>query len=79
MSTCVFAVHHVRRMEESGRDDYKLIGVYTTKPKAEAAIERAGSKKGFVDYPNGFQINEWVLNPKEWPNGFFIVYERGSK
>ena len=49
MERCVFAVHHVREMEDSGRDDYKLIGVYTTKLKAEKAIEKAASKQGYAD------------------------------
>ncbi|MBV8563844.1 MAG: hypothetical protein JO273_00135 [Methylobacteriaceae bacterium] len=53
-----------------GADETTLIGIYTTREKAEAALARVRDKPGFRDYPDGFDISEAVLDRDEWTEGF---------
>lgn len=48
-----------------------LIGVYDSEAAAQAAIERLRHKRGFVDYPQGFQIHSRELGQDSWTDGFF--------
>ena len=65
----VFMLYHIRT-NESGEQDEKLIGIYTTTEKAEAAIRRLEDRPGFRDYPAGFQIFEHMLDEDGWLEGF---------
>lgn len=53
---------------EDGND--KQIGVYTSKEKAEEALERVRAQPGFRDWPTGFFIDECELNKDNWDDGF---------
>lgn len=55
----------------SGSDEVKLIGVYRSRERAEAAAERLRSQPGFVDHPDGFCIDEYALDGDNWTEGFF--------
>ena len=68
----VFVLHHVRSDDEFG-DDAKLIGVYSTRERAEAASERLKSQPGFVDHPEGWEISRYRLNKDHWEDGFVTV------
>jgi hypothetical protein len=63
----VFLLWHVHQRD--GNDEESLIGVYCTEADANAAIERLRSKSGFVDAPEGFQINRYELNRDHWGEG----------
>ncbi|GLK45641.1 hypothetical protein GCM10017612_35610 [Novosphingobium resinovorum] len=65
----VFILHHVRADDEYG-DDAKLIGAYRTESDAKAATERLSGQPGFVDHPEGWQIDRYVLNHDQWSEGF---------
>lgn len=39
------------------QQDAKLLGEYTSRAKAEAAIERRQGEEGFRDWPHGFRID----------------------
>lgn len=67
----VFLLFHVRSDDEYG-DDAKLIGVYRTKENAEAAEERLTGRPGFVDHPDGWTIDCYVLDKDHWTEGFGI-------
>lgn len=68
----VFVLQHVARADEDD-EDVKLIGTYSTRGSAEAAIARLREQPGFSAYPNGFCIDEYELDKDHWTEGFFSV------
>lgn len=69
MQDIVYDLWFVQTYED--RDDTELhIGIYRTEADAEAAISRLKSQPGFVDYPEGFEINPTRLNDDSWTEGF---------
>jgi hypothetical protein len=71
----VFVLSH--DYEAPHGDTGKYIGVYSTRPEAEAAISRMAKLPGFADYPKGFVIDEYTLNQDHWTSGFVTI--RGAK
>jgi homoserine kinase type II len=57
---------------DSEEDTELLIGVYETEQEANAAVERLRSKRGFVDFPQGFQVVPYDLNQDHWTKGFVV-------
>lgn len=51
-------------------EDYRLIGVYSSRSKAEAAVERAKQFPGIRKHPEGFIIDEYELDQDNWTSGF---------
>jgi len=51
-------------------DDSILIGVYSSRENAEAAMERLRHKPGFVERYEGFLIDRYELNKDHWTTGF---------
>ncbi len=51
-------------------DNAKLLGVYSTRELAEAAVDRSRSKPGFRLYPRGFEIVGYDVDRDEWTEGF---------
>jgi hypothetical protein len=72
--TVVFLLHHVHEFDD-GHEDVKLVGVYSTQSKAEAALATVRDQPGFRDLPDGFSIDEWEVDRArpEWPQGFATV------
>lgn len=70
----VFIVHHVAREGEAD-EDAKLIGAYSSRAEARAAISRLLTQPGFRDYPEGFQIDEYQLDQDNWRDGFITAEE----
>jgi hypothetical protein len=52
-------------------ESVKLIGVYSSRPLAEAAVARAGRLEGFRDVLDGFSIDVYVIDEDNWTSGFF--------
>lgn len=73
----VFILHHVRSDDEYG-DDAKLIGAYQTESDARAATVRLSSQPGFVDHPDGWQIDRYVLGQDHWTDGFVAGLSNGG-
>nr|AAK56316.1 hypothetical protein [bacterium] len=78
--TSVFTLQHCRT-DESGNDNVKMIGAYTSRAEAEDAVVRVRGMPGFSEYPaildaledeetSGFTIDEYVLNKDHWTEGF---------
>ncbi|MHB9106588.1 MAG: DUF7336 domain-containing protein [Armatimonadota bacterium] len=76
----VYILHHVHLLTED-REDVKLIGVYSSRDNAEAAVERLRNQPGFCKTPklvnldtdentDGFQIVEYGLDEDHWQEGF---------
>lgn len=49
----------------------KLIGVYSTQEKAEAAVVRLRRLEGFCDHPEDFYIDGYDVDEDNWTEGFF--------
>jgi hypothetical protein len=62
----LFAVFH--DPPETGK--VKIIGIYSSKELAEAAIERARVLPGFVDDADSFRIDRYDIDEDHWPRGF---------
>ena len=65
----VFLLDHVHEME-SGEEDIKFIGVYSSEKSARQAIVRLSTQPGFRKYVEGFQINCYELDEDHWTEGF---------
>ena len=63
----VFLLQHSHAL--GGQMDMKLLGVYDTKSEARAALVRVQDKPGFVDSPEGFRIEQYILNKEYWVEG----------
>ncbi len=67
-----FLVQHVHDL--SSDDAYvKIVGIYSSKEKAESTVERYRSLPGFKNYPKGFNISEYEIDKDYWEEGFVTV------
>ena len=70
----VYLLWHVHKDEElENGQDIKLIGVYSSNEKAEAALFRAKNLEGFKDHQNGFEVSKYKLDRDGWTAGFVTV------
>lgn len=67
----VFLLWHSRDVREGETND-KLVGVYSTRSEAEAAIARKLVCEGFLDFPDGFIVDSYELNQDAWSAGFVV-------
>ncbi len=65
----VFIVLHTRS-HSNGAGDVKLIGAYSTQEAAESSANRLKSMPGFSSDPDGFSIDEYVIDRTHWAEGF---------
>jgi hypothetical protein len=68
----VFSLWH-RYTTKSWRDVERLLGVYTTKRRAQAAVQRFRNRPGFRRWPNGFEIDVDTLNDTQFELGFITT------
>lgn len=65
----VFLLQHSYEVGEF--DETKLIGIYSSKEKAESTVERFKHLSGFKDYPHEcFYIDEIEIDKDHWTEGF---------
>lgn len=67
----VFLLQHVRELD--GDEDVKIIGIYSSKMKAEQIIKEYIKLPGFKDYPDSFCIDEYEIDQNNWGKGFITV------
>ena len=68
--TIVYALYHEYENNE-GEDEVKEIGLFTTRERAQEAINPLLEKPGFRDHPYGFKIYECRLDADlAWTEGF---------
>jgi hypothetical protein len=65
----VFVLFHTRESQIYGCD-VKLIGVYSSRENAAEAVNRLKVQPGFIDYPEGFTVDEYQLDHDHWSEGF---------
>ena len=69
------ATHDLWHQRYDGHQDHdKLLGVYSTKEKAEQAVAQLRVKPGFRDYPEGFEILEGPIDETYSLEGFVSVW-----
>ena len=68
----VFVVHHEHELAPD-RDDVKMIGVYSSKAEAEAAVARLSAQPGFRETTSGFSIDRYRLDEDHWVEGFITM------
>ena len=68
----VFVVQHVHESGDGG-EDVKLVGVYSSREKAQAAVARLGGVAGFSAAPDGFCIDEYRVDQDHWAEGYVSV------
>jgi homoserine kinase type II len=66
----VFLVFHVRIKEDLINENVKLLGVFSSHENAEAHVQKVKSKPGFCDHPQGFSIDEHMIDQGSWLEGF---------
>ncbi len=67
--TRVYVLQHVHSTDD-GAEDFKLIGVYSSRENAQAAITRLRQAPGFSDAPDGFHIDEYQVDKDQWVEGY---------
>lgn len=70
--TSVFVLQHVHARED-GVEDVKLIGVYSSREEADAAVARLGRLPGFSDDPDGFHVDEYRVDQDHWVEGYEVA------
>lgn len=73
MDKTVFMLHHVHEFE-NGHEDVKLIGVFSTREKAESALAKVKDMPGFKELPQGFSLDEHTLDQLGWVEGHFTTH-----
>lgn len=68
----IYVLQHSYEVGEDGDfDETKMIGVYSSKGKAEKTIEKYKMLPGFKDYPiSCFHISEYEIDKDHWNEGF---------
>ena len=70
--TIVYLLYHVHDLPD-GEEDDKLIGVYSSRASAQAAIERLSMMSGFSEHRSGFHIEAYELDKDHWEQGFVTM------
>ncbi|MFD6417060.1 hypothetical protein [Streptomyces sp. NPDC060194] len=60
-------------IDERDGDDVKLLGIYSTRERAEERLRAAGEFPGFRDEPACFVLEPHVPDAYDWPEGFVRV------
>ncbi len=69
--TTVYVLQHSYEQEEC--DETKFIGVYSSRPAAEAAVARLMGQPGFRDRPDDFHIDEYEVDRDHWTEGYVTM------
>jgi hypothetical protein len=68
----VFLLSHERALD-GGCGDEKLIGIYSTRERAEEVLAVFQTLPGFCDYPDRFTISPYQLDESHWTEGFATI------
>ena len=66
----VYVLQHT--IERDGEEDSKLIGVYSSKNSADAAIARLRDKPGFRLKNGSFSVDAYKMDEDNWTEGFGV-------
>ena len=71
-------LYHTEPETDQSEGHEFLIGVYTTRANAEAAIERKRDQPGFRTHMDGFAIHKTRLDTDLWSEGYDRGWPDGS-
>jgi hypothetical protein len=54
-------------MSDTGEQETKTIGIYSSRDMAEQAIKRIITRPGFRDFPEYFKIDEYIVVDRTGP------------
>jgi hypothetical protein len=74
----VYMLWHIEPENDDSERHEFLIGVYSTRANAEAAIERKRDQPGFRTHMDGFEIHETRLDLDYWSEGYDRRWPDGS-
>ncbi|MFD9392679.1 hypothetical protein ACFWBB_18775 [Streptomyces sp. NPDC060000] len=60
-------------VDEQDGDDVKLLGIYSTRERAEERMKRAQLLPGFRDEPECFILDGYELDEDTWTEGFVRI------
>ncbi|EGL14922.1 MULTISPECIES: hypothetical protein [unclassified Paenibacillus] len=66
----VFLLQH--SYEWNQIESTKVIGIYSSKDKADAVIEKYKELPGFKEFPDDFYIDAYQVDENEWTEGFMF-------
>ena len=69
----IYELSHCR-IDEDGRDDERVLGIYSTFEKAEQGLALLHDLPYFRDYPDGFEILDGKIDETDMREGFVIVW-----
>ena len=72
----LYLIEHIRKVETFSEG--KIIGITSTKEKAEKVVKEYKKKTGFKKYKNGFRIKRMKLDKSYYGKGFNSWYKKGS-
>ncbi len=70
----VYVLLHARCADDSDEaEDIKIIGVYSSRENAIAAVQRLSAQPGFSDSIEGLSVDEYDIDKDHWRSGFVRV------
>ena len=63
---------------DDSEDDFKILGLYSSRRLAEQRVERVRLLPGFRRSPDGFFVHEYTLGEAHWTDGFHIGDDIGA-
>jgi hypothetical protein len=73
----VFVVQHSYSLGSC--EEIKLIGIYSTRRRAQAAVTRLRRQPGFRKRPDDFCIESYALDLDHWAEGFVTIPAQASR
>ena len=73
----IFLLWHTHDLTDGSgtHEEAKLIGVFSSKAKANEAIDQIKGRKGFQDFPlNCFKIYQSKIDRPGWIDGFSAIH-----
>lgn len=67
----LYRLYHIHD-EGNADEDIKGIGTYSSYELAQEAKNRVKDQPGFIDFPDGFYIDEYIVDKDYWVDGFVI-------
>jgi len=66
----VFILQHAYALSVAVEEETRFIGVYSSREKSQAVVERLSIQPGFKDFPNCFYIEAYEIDQDHWREGF---------
>jgi hypothetical protein len=65
--------HAYEPYEDDDEEEVKLIGVFSSEEKGQAAIAELCKLPGFERYPDNFHLDRYKVDEVGWSDGFVTI------